>query len=193
VNTFIALLPDDATRDRLQAVAERLAAWGLPAHWSDPADYHLTLLFVGDVSEEDRQFLPAAVDDVAQAIAADPPSLRLTGLGATGTRQQSGTIVPRQVFAAVADPTAVCTAWHGDLSACVDEPPSRAFIPHVTLGRPAPVAMDLPLFRDWPHLLEAHGVADWGPFTVEAVALLQSQRGVVPRYRALERWVTTGR
>lgn len=185
MNHFLALRPDDATRDRLTAVADRLRAWDLPAAWAHPDDLHLTLLFLGHLDDTEASLIPAAIDDVAQAVRR--PSLRLAGLGAQGTRGLGLNAVPHRVYAYVADPAYACEGIHRDLADCLEEEPQRAFLPHLTLCRPEPVAPTGKLFRDWPHLLEAHGIADWGACTFDALGLYRSTERT-PRYQELAAW-----
>ena len=169
---FLAFRPTSATRDRLAAVSDRLRAWELPASWTHPDDLHLTVLFLGDLAPDEARLIPTLVDEVAASLL--PPQLHLTGLGATGTRGQGLASVPRGVFAAVADPAQVCVDTHRALAECVDQAPERDYVPHLTLCRPHPEAAQGQLFRDWPHLLEAHGQADWGRCEIDALALYVS-------------------
>lgn len=186
MNHFLALRPDHATRDRLQQIAERLRAWELPASWVHPDDYHLTTLFLGELDDQAASFIPAAIDDVANSL--QVPALRLAGLGASGTRGQT---VPRTVYVAAADPDGFCGDLHRDLCDCLEESPKSPFTPHLTLCRPQPVSAreqaNAPLFRDWPHLLEAHGLADWGACTVDALVLYRSTTRT-PRYEEVASW-----
>jgi len=82
------------------AVAEALSRLrgGLPgARWVDPADYHVTLSFIGDIDE-----IPA--DDIAEALAeVQKPAftVALTGLGSFGGAK------PRSVHAVVASSPAL--------------------------------------------------------------------------------------
>ena len=169
---FLAFRPTSATRDRLAAVSDRLRAWELQASWTHPDDLHLTVLYLGELAAEEAQLIPTLVEEVASSLL--PPRLQLAGLGATGTRGNGLASVPRGVFAAVVDPTHACIDVHRALAACVDQAPERTFVPHLTLCRPHPEPARNQLFRDWPHLLEAHGQADWGPCEVDAVALYVS-------------------
>ncbi len=184
---FLALRPDGTTRDRLAAVADRLRAWDLPASWVHPEDYHLTVLFLGDLAAGDADFIPAAIDDVAAS--ALRPQLRLAGLGASGARGSGVQSAPRAVFAAVEDHALACEGLHRDLASCLEETPRSPFVPHLTLCRPLAAAPHKQLFRDWPHLLEAHGLADWGPCTVDAL-VLYAANGTRDgsRYHALASW-----
>ena len=185
MNHFLALRPDAATRDRLAAIADRLRAWDLPASWTHPDDYHLTVRFLGELDDDEVQLLPTLVDDVANSIRR--PSLLLSGLGASGTRGHGVAAVPRAVFAAVSDAGYSCAGLHRDLGDCLDEAPLSDFLPHITLCRPHPLAATGQLFRDWPHLLEAHGLADWGPCVIDALVLYRSGE-FTPRYATLTTW-----
>jgi 2'-5' RNA ligase len=182
MNHFLALRLDDDTTARLSAVIDRLRAWELPARWTHPADLHVTLCFLGPLDADAAAQIPAAISLVAGHLRA--PRLRLAGLGAAGGRQ-----APRAVFAACADPEGDAEGLHRDLAEALDQALERDFRPHVTLCRPSPPPPGLPLFRDWPHLIEAHGIADWGPCGATHLALWRRRDppGAV-RYEIVDRW-----
>lgn len=180
-NHFLALRLDHDTCDRLAAASERLRSWGLPARWTHADDYHLTLAFLGPVDDEEAALLPAAVDLVAGSFLR--PTLRLVGVGARG-----GASEPKSVFAAVGDADHACAGMHQDLCAAVEIAVDARFAPHITLCRPQPVPSGLPLYRDWPHLLEAVGLAEWGACTATAVVLLRSSGSGATRYAEVAAW-----
>jgi 2'-5' RNA ligase len=181
-NHFLGLRPDAATIDRLAALGDRLRAWGLPARWTRPEDLHLTLCFLGPLDAARADTVRRAVAETAAA--QRTPELALAGLGAAGGRGEH----PRAVFAAVADPEEGCDGIRRDLCDALDRRPEDAFRPHLTLCRPEQPTPDQPLFRDWPHLLEAHGQADWGACTVESVVLWRRSGSGASRYEALAEW-----
>jgi 2'-5' RNA ligase len=178
---FIALLPDGATRDRIQVVQDRLRAWDLPARWTHPEDLHLTLRFLGDVADDEFHLLPAALDPVVSALRV--PELTLAGLGISGTARGS---VPAAVWAAVNDPDDVCRALHADVSESLDLTPERDFVPHLTLCRPT--AGKPHEGRDWPTLLAAHGLAAWGGCCCPHLALMKSAPDGALRYQVHAVW-----
>lgn len=103
---------------------------GLPgARWIEPADYHVTLRFLGDVSVD-------LAEDLCEGLSAMRPrpalELTLDGLGLFGGDK------PRALFAAVAAHPGLA-----DLQAEQEriarragaEPETRKFTPHVTLAR----------------------------------------------------------
>jgi len=112
-------------------IAERLALLqgGLPrARWIDPDNYHLTLRFIGDI---DMVGAEAVAEGLGQVHRADFP-LRLTGLGALGTRN------PRAIVAHVENtpPLTELQAEHERIMQRIGLPPEgRKYIPHVTLAR----------------------------------------------------------
>jgi 2'-5' RNA ligase len=181
MNHFLALVPDAATRDRLAAIAERLRAWELPARWVHPDDYHLTLAFLGRLDATEAALIPAAVDDLFAA--ARPPRLALPGLGALG-----GAIVPRVVYAAVADPHGEAGDLEADLTLALGLDGRRPFRPHITLCRPTAAPADTA--RNWPELLAGHGQADWGTCNCTTISLLHTVAAPPgrPRYRTLATW-----
>lgn len=185
MNTFLALRLADGPRDRLAQVAERFQAWNLPASWVHPEDYHLTLLFLGKLDADEAGTVPQAVDLVANSLRR--PSLRFVGLGASGGKNE-----PRVVYAALSDVEHACADMYGDLCDAMGMKPEPRFLPHVTICRPRPSTprelSDQPLYRDWPHLLEANGQADWGDCETTHLVLYGTQVERIPRYRELASW-----
>lgn len=183
MNHFLALSLDDATRDRLGRIADRLRAWELPAAWTHGDDYHLTLRFLGQLDDDEAHYLPAAIDLVAGSLRR--PRLRLSGLGGFGGRSE-----PKAVFAAVSDTDHACAHMHRDLGEALDLPAERDFSPHVTLCRPRPGGRGDAQRgdRDWPALFAAHGLAEWGDCTATDLVLFRSHPERTPRYAPLARW-----
>lgn len=181
-NHFLGLRLDLDSSERLRSVVQRLRAWDLPARWTHPDDYHLTLIFLGSVDDDEARYLPDALHEVAGSLRA--PALSFCGLGASGSSGDE----PKYVFSAVNDQEMGCDGMRRDLCEALELMPESSFRPHVTLCRPQPTPRGLPLFRDWPHLLEAHGQAHWGACVVTAVVLWRSSGTGATRYEALASW-----
>ncbi len=102
---------------------------GLPgARWIDPANYHLTLRFIGDVDDVVAHEIASMLGKVRRG----PFELRLDGLSAFGGHK------PRAVVASVAPAQQVIElqAEHERLLQRVGlEPERRKYTPHVTLAR----------------------------------------------------------
>lgn len=116
-------IPDD--------IREGLAALQLPlpgAKWISPANYHLTLRFVGDID-------PSAANEFARNLAAIEPDgfeLTLSGLGTFGGND------PRTIWAAVAPSAELDALARAHDKAARNAglaPDRRPFKPHVTLAR----------------------------------------------------------
>lgn len=130
---FIALTLPKRERTRIHRAAQVLRERNLPVAWTELDDYHLTLKFLGEVRGPRR----APVEHVLEKVAAETPPFDVTlrGFGAFPTIRK-----PRVLWiGAQATPELRCLkqdlewglAEHGF------ERETRAFHPHVTLGRAA--------------------------------------------------------
>jgi 2'-5' RNA ligase len=112
-------------------VAQALASQrgGLPgARWIDPANYHLTLRFIGDVDDS----IADEVELLLGKVKRNAFELHLEGLTSFGGRK------PRAVVAAVtpAQPLLEVQAEHERLMQRIGlDPEGRKYTPHVTLAR----------------------------------------------------------
>ena len=112
-------------------VAARLAALrgGLPgARWIDPADYHVTLRFIGDVE-------PHVADDVLDALEAStapPLPVDFEGLGAFGGDRPHAVIARVKLSETLADMQAEQERRLRRLGLAAE---LRKYAPHVTLAR----------------------------------------------------------
>lgn len=170
---FFALMPDEATRDRLHHAAMQLKKAGAPGgRWINPRRYHLTLQFLGEFDG-----LPQALATQACAAAAKvevaPFPLVLDRAG--GFRNRS---IPWWLGPAGEVP-GLASLWHElglELArAGVRVPGAQGFRPHVTV------------LRDASHVLPETLIA---PVTwyVDRFALVCSVPGGKSSYTALGTW-----
>lgn len=150
-------------------IADRLASLrgGLPgARWIDPENYHLTLRFIGDV---DR----IAADEIADGLARvrrPALSVKLTGLGALGTKWPHAIVATVEPSSALID----LQAEHERILQRIGLPPEgRKYTPHVTLarlraGRPRAIA----------EYLSLRGGFFASPFPVDRFVLFSSRDSV---------------
>ncbi|MCB1553644.1 MAG: hypothetical protein KDJ14_07510 [Xanthomonadales bacterium] len=136
----MALLPDESTRRGLLAAQQRWlgSMRGSDVHPTTADDLHLTLAFLGDRSSEAcRRIGQRLAEPDLRALAAD---LAFAGLEVWGQRQHVGvaTFVAPEPFL-----VALQTVW-SRLANHGWTPPTRAFVPHVTLWRAGPTAADKP-------------------------------------------------
>ena len=103
---------------------------GLPgARWIDPANYHLTLSFIGDVDQHLADEIEHQLEPLAESLSF---TVRLIGLESFGGDR------PRSLFAAVEPSPELLqlqAAQDRLLRRAGAEPEARKFIPHVTLAR----------------------------------------------------------
>ncbi len=128
---FIALNLPKAERNRIHRAAKPLRAVGFPVQWLEPESYHLTLKFLGNVRSELVPVVEEVVDRVAEATGAFP--LTIGGFGAFPTIRR-----PRVLWIGV-DPTPALRCLKQDLEWGLAnhgfDRETRAFHPHITLGR----------------------------------------------------------
>ena len=128
---FVALNLPHAERRRIHSAAKPLREAELPVRWSDPKSYHLTLKFLGDVRSEAVDQIQGALDKVASGTRLF--DLDLGGFGAFPTIRR-----PQVVWVGV-DPSPALRCLKQDLEWALSdlgfERETRAFHPHITLGR----------------------------------------------------------
>jgi 2'-5' RNA ligase len=150
-------------------IAARLSGLrgGLPrARWVDPANYHLTLRFIGDVDMMVAEEAAAALSRVSRA----PFDLRITGVDALGTRK------PKAIVArlAVSPPLLELQAEHERLLQRIGLPPEgRKYTPHVTIAR-----LDRASSSEIAEYLGLRGGFAAGPFPVDRFVLFSSRNSV---------------
>jgi len=121
---FIALWPDEATRQALTAW-QRALAWPAAARPTPAQDLHLTLLFIGSIPENRLQELANALEMPAPPIELTLDTLETWRAGLT-------LLTPKQVPQALTQHQAAISAAVRTLGLAFDERPYR---PHVTLAR----------------------------------------------------------
>ncbi|MFN4159549.1 MAG: RNA 2',3'-cyclic phosphodiesterase [Gemmobacter sp.] len=174
IRAFLALDPPEDIRARLTVLQFLLP---LPRR-VDPADFHLTLTWLGEVPDP----VLAALDDDLSGLRAAPFALNLASVGLFGGG------APRAVWAGLApcEPLTRLQARTDRLArqagARIE---ARRFLPHVTLGRFAPPAPDAALRLERAVVAEAGFRA--GPWPVTTLTLFRSWPSVRegPRYERL--------
>jgi len=128
---FIALNLPKKERERIYRAARPLRDEEMPVRWLDPEHFHVTLKFLGEVR---RERVPAVAEAIAGVAASTKSfSTDIAGFGAFPTIRR-----PRVIWLGVAaNPELRCLKqdleWAlGDVGFDAE---TRAFHPHVTLGR----------------------------------------------------------
>jgi len=163
---FLALWPDPATREQLAGVQSQFS--DRPGRFNHPQDLHVTLVFLGPVSEARM----SCVIDAVERVSLKPFSLsidRVANWKKPHILWCGPTNTPPPLVELVAE-------LEKSLAGCGFPPEKRRYTPHVTLVRKAPP-------------IEARQLKHPIVWSVDSVALVCSggQRPG-PRYRVLKKW-----
>lgn len=161
---FIALDVGSPLRETIASLRGSLA----DVRWTDPATYHVTLRFIGEVSGRDR------LEDIDMALSAlrAPPQRLLPG--APGVFEQDG---DRQTLWIGMERTAPLLHLHRKVDTAIRRTAGlaierRRFVPHVTIGTleaPSPA-----LLTSW---LARWAAPSFPPIDVPRLTLFRSLRG----------------
>ena len=168
IRSFIAIELPDGIRVRLQALQDRFKAHKLNIRWVDPGNIHLTLKFLGNISEGE-------IEKVAGALSASvgpwaPLSLCAKGMGAF-----PGLNRPRVIWVGIGGEAVGLAALQKSLDDRLAEegfkPDERPFKGHLTLGR-VRGALKTDVFRT---ALQGDLNFETESFTVTGVSLFRSE------------------
>ena len=200
VRAFVAVELPDAAQELVGGLIERLRGRdeGNAVRWVRPEGVHVTLLFLGNVPEDQVGPVGEAVRAAASAVSGF--DLALGQLGSFGPRRNGGR--GQVVWVGIEGDLAalerlargVESALRGAGAAGSERQRRAAFTPHLTLGRarrggrPLPAALTTE--AGWPPAPAPPGAR----FRVEAVSLMRSDlRADGARYARLVRAPLTGR
>lgn len=133
IRTFIAVDLAGPVRDRLKSVQDKLGRSGTGVRWTPATNFHLTLLFLGEVD----QLEVVKICRVARARARkhEPFALDVQGLGGFPNARR-----PKILWAGITEGADRLRALHADLEdglldlGCYRRE-ERGYTPHLTLGR----------------------------------------------------------
>ncbi len=130
--TFIALELDEALQRHLEGVIRQVARQLPTLRWVDPAGIHLTLAFLGELSDEQVTEAMNATEVAARTV--PPFEYHLTSPGIFGSPRQ-----PRVVWVGIEEPSGKLRQLHRALNAELERHSfvvdTRPFSPHLTLSR----------------------------------------------------------
>jgi 2'-5' RNA ligase len=151
--TFIAVGIDRFTRDRIAGLQERLAHLAPEVKWAAVNNWHVTLLFLGEVGEIEVLDVCRTVETVCRDVPGFP--MTLAGTGAFPTPRRPRTLIVnvtegaeelRQLHDALEKPLLELGCYRRE---------ERGYTPHLTLGRvrasddPAALAGVVQQFANW--------------------------------------------
>ena len=154
-------IPSDIA-ERLDLLRGGLAG----ARWIDRDNYHMTLRFIGDVD----MVAAEAVAEGLSRVRREPFSLRISGVGALGTRKPHTVVATIETSASLME----LQAEHERIIQRIGLPPEgRKYTPHITLAR-----VRNGHARDIPDYLSLRGGFTAGPFALDRFVLFSSRDSV---------------
>ena len=187
VRTFVAVEVGAAIRANAVALQKTLARSGANVKWVEPANLHVTLVFLGEVDDRDLHGVCQAVKSVAAT--ESPFALRASGVGGFPTARR-----PKVAWAGLTDGSADLVRIHAKLEEALSavgayRKEERAYTPHLTLGRVTDEADGNLLSAELPKHLGWQG----GHTGVDELIVFSSEmRRTGPEYAALARAPLTG-
>lgn len=178
MRTFIAIdLAPPVKRPLIQLLRSLPRVDGVK--WCTEPQLHVTLKFLGDITDVQLGRICKLVADISARI--EPFDIIVGGLGCF-----PGPANPRVLWCGVGDETAGCRRWvdlvDPPLEAMNFKPETRAFTPHVTLGRSKSTLGSQAIQR----VLETAAPPACPPMRVEHVTIYESVLGPGgSRYRVL--------
>ncbi len=170
MRVFVAVFPPPEIRRALVGAARELPVVG-EVRWARPENVHLTLKFLGDLSEEDLAPVAEALEPVGSRH--EPFEAELSGFGAFPSARRA-----RILWAGIGAGSEPLRDLARDVEASLEplgfEREDRAYMPHLTLGRA----------RGRPVSLEAFETPPLG-FRVRNVDLVESVLGGRATYSTL--------
>lgn len=135
IRSFIAIELSAQAQQALTVLQGRLKTVSPPhaVRWNATQNIHLTLHFLGDVTDAQLEPIQAAMQAAAETVS--PFTLQLGGLGCFPNTSR-----PRIIWVGLTEQSSALTTLHGtlgqNLSAAIGfAPEQRPFSPHLTIGR----------------------------------------------------------
>jgi len=168
LRAFIAITPPTTLQQTMAEVRQVFQRLSFPWRWVTPDHIHLTLRFLGNVSDESVTSLHQAMAQAAQGQTAFPLRARALGCFPHPAR-------PRVLWVGLDDPSQALGRLNERLMAALTPlgfpPEDRSFHPHLTLARAQNrMSSSQPL-----PMLQTYQNRDFGEFLVTQVHLVQSQ------------------
>jgi 2'-5' RNA ligase len=167
MRAFIAIEISEEIRNSLGRIQGRLRYAGADVKWVDEKNIHLTLKFLGEISEEKRKKVESAIDAVAGRT--KPFGISVKDTGAFPKMEY-----PRVIWAGLdngADEArALAEDIDGELSGIGFQKETRPFAAHLTIGR----VRSPKNLRQLAEKLAGCQKAEAGSQTVGSIALFQS-------------------
>lgn len=167
MRTFIAIELDKTIKDTVSALIQKLDTGGRNFRWVKPQGMHLTLKFLGEVSEDKITEVKSVLGSIAKDYSRFPLSLKETGTFPPAAR------VPRVVWIGIEK-----NEFLQNIQARVEKElhnirfpkEKRKYHPHLTLGR----VKGLQNIETVMETLNQNKEAEFGRMTVNKITLFKS-------------------
>lgn len=162
---FIAIELNDDAHAELSSLEAKLKKADADVTWVKPENIHLTLKFLGDITDEQVEAVKSSLDEIAKV--ETPFSFKLKGMGAFPKLEY-----PRVLWVGIegADPTPLYKKIEDALSELNFARDDRRFTPHLTLGRVRSPKNKAKLIR----LIESTNFESKNSVQADAVTFFQS-------------------
>jgi RNA 2',3'-cyclic 3'-phosphodiesterase len=168
LRAFVAVAIDSEIKASLIDLVGRLRSLGEGVGWVRPNAVHLTLKFLGEVSDDRAHAAGRCLEEIASRHGTFPLSVKGTGVFPPGASR------PRILWAGI-DPSPSLMCFQEDVESTLEKSgfprEAKAFHPHLTLGRvrkPAGLGRIL-------ELLKEHRESEFGVMTADTVTLFESR------------------
>lgn len=132
MRAFIAIEISDAIKDMLGRVITHLKYSGTDVKWVDPGIIHLTLKFLGEITDDKRDDIKSSLDTLAKDV--KPFEMTIKDLGAFPAIER-----PRVIWVGLdkgsLEATDLALRIENSLSEAGFPGSDRPFSPHLTIGR----------------------------------------------------------
>lgn len=185
---FIGIDPDPAIHERIVAFMSELRRRAPDARWVSPDSLHVTLKFIGEVSDSTFN----SIRDALQSVQAAPFELRFHGAGFFG-RHKSGSVFWAGVDGSAQLP-ALAAAVNSALEPLGIAAGQQPYQPHLTLARAGSRGgkPNVPVFQQLLNTLGPDRERDFGTMTAKEFILYESKLSPAgARYARLERFPLT--
>ena len=168
VRTFVAVLLDEGIRERISQVQERATKLASGVKWVPPANYHVTLKFLGDVRRDRLSRVQSAIDEVVRDLPAF--DMKIGGMGVFPTPRR-----PRVIWIGIEEGreqlVELAKAVEDRLVAAGYEKEEKPFRSHITIGRVREGNKPVPGLVEGLEEIDSSGL---GVQRVASVAVMQS-------------------
>lgn len=133
MRVFFGVPVDDEIRSRVREAQDSMRSMAGKVSWVDPANFHLTLRFIGEVPQTEVEAIGRVVEGVGTGLL--PVRLVFRGVGAFPNVRR-----PRVLWIGLAEGTEALSQLSRELNErlCAEvglPPEDQPFVPHLTIGR----------------------------------------------------------